>query len=192
MSQHPPNPLRRERLLAGLGVVEAGEDVEHYLAACIPNHVHYRRKIWQRFGIFSAAQGDVQRSFSYHFGIKISIHSRCDECSCKGVGTLVQQSPHAATTHWGAKQISVLSVGTVGIELQQFLHRFEVGRKVPVARPMVVSGTLDLAKIRLFSIYIYHEKPQTVVIYFAIIPLIFNCWLLIYFQQIGINILIFN
>lgn len=99
MSEYPPNPLRRERLLAGLGVVEAWDDVEHHLAARIPDHFHYCREISPWFGILSAAQGDVQRGFSYILGIKIPVHSRNDERSGKGVGTLVQHPPHATTAH---------------------------------------------------------------------------------------------
>ena len=118
MPKHPRNPLRRERLLAGLRVVEAGKDVKPHLAASGSDGLRYLLTILFRSVIFRAATGNIHRSLGRHLRDDVTVHSRCDESCCKGVGTLVQQTPHAATTHRGTKQIGVLLVGAVSIERQ--------------------------------------------------------------------------
>lgn len=142
MPKHPRNSLCRERLLAGLRVVEAWDDVKPHLAASRSDGLRYPLTILFRSVILRTANGDIQRGFGRHLRVDVTVHSRRDERRGKGVGTFVQQPPHSATAHRSAEHILVLRIGTVGIELQQLFHRPEVGRKIPVARPMVVSGTL--------------------------------------------------
>ena len=47
MSKHPPNPLRREQLLASFGVVEAEKDVElHFTSDTLFFIIHIKKSLF--------------------------------------------------------------------------------------------------------------------------------------------------
>ncbi len=121
MSENPSNPLHCERLLAGLRVVEAGNDVEPHFAASGSDRLRYPLTILFWSVILRATNGNKQRGLSCHLRVDVTIHSRCNERRGKSVGTFIQQPPYASTAHRSAKHISVLHIGAVGISGFSFL-----------------------------------------------------------------------